>query len=391
MLNKALKALLAVSPAIAIGIKLYEYAVGDKSKHKHEAKHGDTAGNANDEYADNFIGSDFIDVSSTTIEDSEDSKSKAPAYTSQQINDLLAAFEATRPPYNINPFDTLRVANAIQSGDVSAACNLISTLKINPYIWKTQILPLLFQDEEQLNKEKQKVQNKESDDKRATAREQKTANKSTHSGLHEDKVKAFCEEKKISHLIHFTRISAIESILQRGLLCNSSVRELELSVLDSKRLDKKPDHICVSIGFPNYKMFYKYRCQFGNEHSWFVILIKPSLLWSRRCLFYADNAARFSQSSQDPSAMMGRSAFERLYANRPPMKYSLPDSFPSSPQAEVLIPGDINLDDIIRFDFPDHESRLSKISLLRKYNVTSKVSEEFFRPRVDYPHWTSDF
>ena len=133
-------------------------------------------------------------------------------------------------------------------------------------------------------------------------------------------IKQICHDRGIKILVHFTHIENLRRILGEGLLSRETLVhlgkrnwsyqfDLRLSLRhglsrnpegfdvhfymsqdlrhdaletirdplkkkpifnDPNRLDKHPEAICLSIGFPNYKMFYRYRSK--NPSQWVVLL-----------------------------------------------------------------------------------------------------------------------
>lgn len=78
-------------------------------------------------------------------------------------------------------------------------------------------------------------------------------------------IKEFVSQRRIKSLYHFTSLQNLESILNNGLLSRDKLKENNILHYynDNLRLENKLNAICVSISFPNYKMFY--RC--GNTSS----------------------------------------------------------------------------------------------------------------------------
>ena len=74
-------------------------------------------------------------------------------------------------------------------------------------------------------------------------------------------IKNFLQERDIDELIHFTCVDNLESILSNGLLSLEDLyyNQIHYYYNDENRLEHKDNAICLSISFPNYKMFYKYR------------------------------------------------------------------------------------------------------------------------------------
>ncbi len=79
--------------------------------------------------------------------------------------------------------------------------------------------------------------------------------------VNRQKIKAFCNKRGITTVIHFTRVENLANILAYGLLSRSELdsRDIEYVFNDWQRIDRYPNAISTSISFPNYKMFYRYR------------------------------------------------------------------------------------------------------------------------------------
>jgi len=114
-------------------------------------------------------------------------------------------------------------------------------------------------------------------------------------------------KRNIKHLIHFTRIENLENILVNGLIPRNAMKDEFVDLLsfwmdeneeenggkyfynDLNRLDNKLDYSCLSVGFPNDKMFYKLKLECPHA-EWVIISISPQILVNHECLFYPCNA-----------------------------------------------------------------------------------------------------
>lgn len=152
-------------------------------------------------------------------------------------------------------------------------------------------------------------------------------------------VRSCAEELKIPHLVHFTRCENLPSILRHGLL---SIEDCSASGIlaiqnDEMRLDGRPDGTSLSIAFPNYRMFYKYR-QLGGEADWAVLILSARILWRKECGFFKHNAAdarmRRRSREQVGTAQALREMFDTLDTLRQKWLRSYD---PTDPQAEVMV------------------------------------------------------
>lgn len=117
------------------------------------------------------------------------------------------------------------------------------------------------------------------------------------------------EQRNIRWLCHFTPRQNLESIKRIGLrtrdfLDNNAV------FTDLFRYDKNSQAICLSISKPNKWMFNKKREQ-GLDLC--LLLIDPSVLYNKHCLFYPHNAATKSYKETDIANFSGEGALERLF------------------------------------------------------------------------------
>jgi hypothetical protein len=208
------------------------------------------------------------------------------------------------------------------------------------------------------------------------------------SAFPQNSIESFVRARNISCLVHFTRVDNLGHILREGILNQTKLRGLQRPVVDQYRFDGKPDHVCTSVQFPNYQMFYRYSQD--DAADWCVLSISPSILWRQDCLFYPYNAASSELARRPASDFRGLGPFEDLFAKvvqnreRHPR---LPDSFPTSPQAEVLVPLAISVSDILGAHFYSSNAISSCRHLLLSSQLRCFVSRELFKPRLDWEQW----
>jgi predicted nucleic acid-binding Zn ribbon protein len=192
----------------------------------------------------------------------------------------------------------------------------------------------------------------------------------------------------ISSLVHFTREVNLPSILQRGLVTRDVLREggQENNCNDPYRLDGT-DAVCVSIEFPNYKMFYALR-QENKNVDWILILIDASVLWTTTVAFCTANAASKLVTEVPLRQRMGPAAMEAMFSDfghTARAALSLPDSFPTNPQAEALL-----LDGAPRRYISGVIARdCAQKARIEAYSAGLKVvsNADWFRWRSDYEQW----
>jgi hypothetical protein len=174
-----------------------------------------------------------------------------------------------------------------------------------------------------------------------------------------EEIKAFTKEKEIPCLLHFTHISNLESILDKGLLSrdivNKDIKDAETN--DELRLDNHTDTISLSIGFPNSPMFYKYRNE--KEGEWCVIGINKRVLWKNNVLFCKHNAADGRMLGKSKDSLSSIDALKSMYdegiESRADQALKIFD--PTDVQAEVLAFNEIKVEDFIGVVFPSRAAK----------------------------------
>lgn len=159
-------------------------------------------------------------------------------------------------------------------------------------------------------------------------------------------IQAQAEALKVPYLLHFTRASNLPSIMAHGLYPIARVGEAGVApaVNDHRRLDYRTDGTCMSIAFPNSRMFYKYRKECvdaGIAMDWAVLVIHPSVLWVKDCAFCQHNAADARISGEQlavlktPQAFAGM--FEEIEGVESREAQKLKPCDPTDVQAEILV------------------------------------------------------
>jgi len=164
---------------------------------------------------------------------------------------------------------------------------------------------------------------------------------------HRSNIRRLAVERNIEHLLHFTNVANLPSIMAHGLLSVRSARLRGLFPLvnDQLRLDGHIDAVSLSISFPNANLFYKYR-QLHPQQRWVVLILKPEILWVQDCAYCQYNAADKRISTRSWSTLVTYQAFESMFDEAPQgipsraaQRLTLAD--PTDVQAEVLVRGDI--------------------------------------------------
>lgn len=206
-----------------------------------------------------------------------------------------------------------------------------------------------------------------------------------------NQLKRTVKEYGIKYLVHFTKAENLPSIFQHGLLSVDELdnRELSYEYNDQHRFDNCSDAICVSIQFPNYRMFYKYRDE-DQDIDWVVLGIKKSVLWKKECAFCIENAANSNISRINIKDRMGVEALRSLYDEFPGkpsrQRLGIDQVFTTNPQAEVLVFDNIEVDNILGVAFKSSSVK-KRYEHLIPDTVESKVISQLFKYRSDYEYW----
>lgn len=199
------------------------------------------------------------------------------------------------------------------------------------------------------------------------------------------KIKSFLCERNIKNLYHFTDIYNLDNILLNGIIAREFLNNqfIAYEYNDKMRLEKKLDYNCISIGFPNYKMFYKCRSN-KPQASWCVIELDSKILYEKECLFCIENAASTNETRRNKNDKTGVDGLRRLYYDdflREQLDITI--DMPTNPQAEVLVYKEIETKYIKKIYFNNYDDNYNKY----KNRITAEVNEKYFKYRSDYAYW----
>jgi ssDNA thymidine ADP-ribosyltransferase, DarT len=211
-----------------------------------------------------------------------------------------------------------------------------------------------------------------------------------------NEIERIVNERNIRWLVHFTRIENLEGILENGLLPRNNFEELGIEPLtnDTLRLDGFLEATSLSVDFPNYRMFWKCRCDANEQHSiphesWIVLGLKPSILWEKDCAFCFTNAANSEITQINIEDRKGIEAFNMLFnevEGKPTRKeMRIKNACPTDPQAEILVFDKIEAEFIIGAVF----NGVTPIQEFREKFPHKKFNSfpNLFLPRADFSHW----
>ncbi|EAP4690321.1 DarT ssDNA thymidine ADP-ribosyltransferase family protein [Salmonella enterica subsp. enterica serovar Winslow] len=156
-----------------------------------------------------------------------------------------------------------------------------------------------------------------------------------------EQIRLTAEELQIPCLVHFTQATNLPSIMEHGLISvtDANVLNINPAINDELRLDGHRDAISLSIAFPNYRMFYRYRRD-NPQVEWAVLGIEPSVIWRNDCAYCCHNAADMRISTQQLPQLKTAESFCGMFAEidglEPRQTQRLNSFDPTDGQAEVL-------------------------------------------------------
>ena len=155
-----------------------------------------------------------------------------------------------------------------------------------------------------------------------------------------DRIRLEVEARHIEHVLHFTQIDNLRGIAADGLLCRDALRNSVNAAYGSscERWDGNDDAISLSLSAINQRMF-KFKTS-GREHlGWAVLLLDRSVLWTHRCRYYPENAAKRWMKRQARSGVLERpdAFFDMFSGVEHRSKYGIPDLLPTDEGAEVQV------------------------------------------------------
>ena len=204
-------------------------------------------------------------------------------------------------------------------------------------------------------------------------------------------MKELLEQRGIDTLYHFTQAKNLENIFKYGLLPRTKLGDkcINSHINDYNRFDNCLNAVCMSLEFLNYKMFYKLRME-NNNAEWAVLKLNAQILCKFPCAYCWTNAGDSRMYSIPIKQRMGEAAFLDLFKDCPgyPRRSELdiPDYFPTNPQAEVLVFGEIPVLYIDKVYFED-KGTLDKFEIDIPDNIDIEVNRSVFLYRCDWEHW----
>jgi hypothetical protein len=204
-------------------------------------------------------------------------------------------------------------------------------------------------------------------------------------------IQEFTQSRDIQGILHFTPVDNLPNILSLGFIPRiyldlPGINEAITPVFpDKDRYDRRPECFCLSISWPNYKMFFQKRKTMNFE--WAVIKLNTKAIVENKCSFYRHNAATKEGKEKGPEPISSMFLDEDIRQS-----LSLDLNFTTDPQAEVMCSSRVPPDwiDEIFFETPSKHSnyiikKMNKEGILNGIKIT--YDSRFFKPRKDYKYW----
>ena len=206
----------------------------------------------------------------------------------------------------------------------------------------------------------------------------------------------FTVQRKVKHLVHFTPVKNLGSILNDGIIPRALLSsERDIVITDAYRADRHQECSCFTLSFPNYRMLYPKR----KKMPFAVVLVDIGALMSSNVesvYFLPTNAAcdevwpRITQYTQLRDA---KNMFTECYTfkGRSVQRKTLniPSWYTTNPQAEIMISGVIDTAYIREIHFPNED--VYKSAMINTGNIPSHiklvVDETLFSKRADSSFW----
>lgn len=208
-----------------------------------------------------------------------------------------------------------------------------------------------------------------------------------------EQVLKIIEERDIKYLLHFTHIDNLDSILEHGLIPRANLGNNLIRTNDKDRHDATKDANCMSISFPNYRMFLPCRGTISGE-NWVVLVFDAKLLANKDCAFCYTNAAsdriRFTSLESRKSVDALKDMFFDKYEDGDEdirKQLNIPSYYTTDPQAEVLLFDIIKPTEILGIAVSSNEE-VERLRI-KHPNTHFQHIPEVFTYRKDFSFWRS--
>lgn len=197
--------------------------------------------------------------------------------------------------------------------------------------------------------------------------------------------------RKPPYLVHFTRIENLPSILDCGIIPKINLESGGVCN-DDKRFDGFLEATSFSVSFPNYQMFYRYRCE-NPDSNWAIVSISTETLLEIPALFYPSNAANSSFRNESKTTLvtrMGSTGFSSLFIDEPfgvREERQLPLYYPTDPQSEVLMFGKVEPKRFVAIALMRRDPIIEELVRIKLPSIRRSIGGSLFKPRSDFRFW----
>lgn len=199
------------------------------------------------------------------------------------------------------------------------------------------------------------------------------------------------KQRQIDRLYHFTQAENLSNIFKYGLLPRNILEDSTIPSCfnDDYRYDNCLNAVCMSIKFPNYKMFYRLR-QDNSDVDWAVLRLNAQILCDFPCAYCWTNAGNSTMYNTPLEERMGTNAFLELFEDRPNYpkreELNIADWYPTNPQAEVLVFGTIPIRYIENVYFENRQTLVKYKEIIPNY-INTAINSSVFKYRNDWEFW----
>ncbi|MFC1473154.1 DarT ssDNA thymidine ADP-ribosyltransferase family protein [Rhodococcus qingshengii] len=157
----------------------------------------------------------------------------------------------------------------------------------------------------------------------------------------------------VSRLVHFTSAVNLDPIFRDGAIRNTEDLAMNAaesySPTDHQRFDGRPGHVCCSFEYPNayYHNVAKNKTEFVNYPGWVCLMLNRDLVRRTGTLFSPCNAARANGAYLSEGGQAMLDCWDSPSKGGGYLRGSTHlAGTPTDLQAEVMIPGSIELSDV---------------------------------------------
>ncbi|QHE73621.1 DarT ssDNA thymidine ADP-ribosyltransferase family protein [Rhodococcus sp. WAY2] len=191
----------------------------------------------------------------------------------------------------------------------------------------------------------------------------------------------------VSRLVHFTSAVNLDPIFRDGAIRNSEDLAANAadrySPTDLQRYDGRPSHVCSSFEYPNayYHHQAKGKAEFINYPDWVCLILNRDLVRRTGTLFSSCNAATAGGAylGEGGQAMLDCWG-SKTVDGRFPRRSTHLAAVPTDLQAEVLIPGSIDLSEVSAIVTKSAERARELFGTLQMYGLQPGRMEWRYAP-----------